>query len=63
MGTVPFTPTVHAPNGLVCSADHLASSAGAAMLRRGGTAVDAVIADCRFCWSRVITQAMAMSGQ
>ena len=29
MGTVPFTPTVHAPNGLVCSADHLASSAGA----------------------------------
>ena len=44
MGTVPFTPTVHAPDGLVCSADHLASSAGLAMLARGGSAVDAAIA-------------------
>ena len=44
MGTVPFTPTVHAPAGLVCSADHLASSAGLAMLGRGGSAVDAAIA-------------------
>ena len=43
MGTVPFTPTVHAPAGLVCTADHLASSAGAALLRRGGSAVDAAI--------------------
>jgi len=44
MATVPFTPTVHAPSGLVCSADHLASSAGAAVLRQGGSAVDAAIA-------------------
>ncbi len=44
MPTVPFTPTVHAPSGLVCSSDHLASSAGVLMLRRGGSAVDAAIA-------------------
>ena len=44
MGTVPFTTTVHAPAGLVCSADHLASSAGLTMLSRGGSAVDAAIA-------------------
>jgi len=43
MGTVPFTATVHAPEGLVCSADHLASAAGAALLRRGGSAIDAAI--------------------
>lgn len=43
MGTDPFTPTVHAPSGMVCSADHLASSAGAALLRRGGSAVDAAV--------------------
>lgn len=44
MGTVPFTATVHAPTGMVCSADHLASSAGSAMLRDGGSAVDAAVA-------------------
>jgi gamma-glutamyltranspeptidase/glutathione hydrolase len=44
MAIVPFTPTVHAPSGLVCSADHLASSAGSLMLQRGGSAVDAAIA-------------------
>ena len=43
MAPVPYTPTVHAPNGLVCSADHLASGAGAWMLRRGGSAVDAAV--------------------
>lgn len=39
-----MTPTLHAPNGMVCSVDHLASSAGVAMLRRGGSAADAAIA-------------------
>jgi gamma-glutamyltranspeptidase/glutathione hydrolase len=36
--------TVHAPNGMVCSVDHLASTAGVAMLRSGGSAVDAAVA-------------------
>src|SRR4051812_14113936 len=38
------TTTLHAPGGMVCSVDHLASSAGVAMLRAGGNAVDAAIA-------------------
>ena len=36
--------TRNAPNGMVCSVDHLASSAGVAMLRAGGTAADAAVA-------------------
>jgi len=36
--------THHAPHGLVCSVDHLASSAGVAVLRAGGSAVDAAVA-------------------
>ncbi|MGH9184996.1 MAG: gamma-glutamyltransferase, partial [Acidimicrobiales bacterium] len=36
--------TCRAPNGMVCAADHLASSAGVAMLREGGSAVDAALA-------------------
>jgi gamma-glutamyltranspeptidase / glutathione hydrolase len=36
--------THHAPRGMVCSVDHLASSAGVAILRAGGTAADAAIA-------------------
>lgn len=39
----PFA-TVHAPNGMVCSVDHLASEAGIAILREGGTAADAAVA-------------------
>jgi len=35
--------TVYAPNGLVCSVDRLASSAGVALLRAGGSAADAAI--------------------
>src|SRR3954465_4941957 len=37
------TTTLHAPGGMVCSVDHLASSAGVALLRAGGNAVDAAI--------------------
>ena len=36
--------TVHAPSGMVASADHLASSAGVAALRAGGSAADAAVA-------------------
>ncbi|MFP5328220.1 MAG: gamma-glutamyltransferase, partial [Acidimicrobiia bacterium] len=36
--------TRYAPEGLVCSVDHLASGAGVAMLRRGGSAADAAVA-------------------
>jgi gamma-glutamyltranspeptidase / glutathione hydrolase len=36
--------TVHAPSGMVASIDHLASSAGVAALRAGGSAADAVVA-------------------
>lgn len=39
----PFA-TLHAPNGMVCSVDHLASEAGIAILRQGGTAADAAVA-------------------
>lgn len=42
-GTAPFG-TRHAPNGMVCSVDHLASSAGVAMMRAGGSAADAAVA-------------------
>ena len=36
--------THYAPTGMVCSVDHLASSAGVAVLRAGGSAADAAIA-------------------
>ncbi len=36
--------TVYAPQGLVCSVDHLASAAGVAVLRAGGSAADAAVA-------------------
>src|SRR5205814_1987635 len=42
-GLAPF-PTVRAPTGMVCAVDHLASSAGVAMLRAGGSAADAAVA-------------------
>ena len=38
-----MTVTVESPRALVCSPDHLASSAGVAILRAGGTAVDAAV--------------------
>jgi len=36
--------TRYATNGMVCSIDHLASSAGVAVLREGGSAADAAVA-------------------
>jgi gamma-glutamyltranspeptidase/glutathione hydrolase len=36
--------TRYAPNGMVCAVDHLAASAGVAMLRAGGSAADAAVA-------------------
>jgi len=36
--------TARAPSGMVCSVDHLASQAGVAMLRAGGSAADAAVA-------------------
>ncbi|MGH8922197.1 MAG: gamma-glutamyltransferase, partial [Actinomycetes bacterium] len=34
----------HAPSGMVCAVDHLASGAGVAVMRAGGTAADAAVA-------------------
>ena len=34
----------YGPNGMVCSTDQLASSAGVALLRKGGSAADAAVA-------------------
>jgi gamma-glutamyltranspeptidase/glutathione hydrolase len=38
-----MTATRHAPHGMVASVDHLASSAGLAMLQMGGSAADAAV--------------------
>ncbi len=43
-GAVGAVSTLHATNGMVCSVDHLASSAGLEMLRAGGSAADAAVA-------------------
>lgn len=39
----PFS-THHAPSGMLCSPDHLASASGVAVLRAGGSAADAAVA-------------------
>ena len=47
MATPPTTrrwPTTYGPGGMVCSVDHLASSAGVEILAQGGSAADAAIA-------------------
>ena len=38
------SPTLRAPDGMVCAVDHLAAQAGVAMLRAGGSAADAAVA-------------------
>ncbi len=38
------TATIRSTNAMVCSIDHVASAAGLAMMRNGGTAVDAAVA-------------------
>ncbi|HET6950426.1 MAG TPA: gamma-glutamyltransferase [Acidimicrobiales bacterium] len=43
-GGIAQATTVHAPSGMVATADHLASSAGVAALRAGGDAADAAVA-------------------
>lgn len=44
MRSVPSTATVWAAEAMVCSVDHLASTAGLRAIERGGSAVDAAIA-------------------
>lgn len=44
LGTATVGITTHAPVGMVAAADHLASSAGVAALRAGGSAADAAVA-------------------
>ena len=44
LATVAVGATTRAPTGMVAAADHLASSAGVAVLRAGGSAVDAAVA-------------------
>jgi gamma-glutamyltranspeptidase/glutathione hydrolase len=43
MATSDAGTTVYAPHGMVASVDHLASSAGVALLRAGGSAADAAV--------------------
>src|SRR5436309_11802046 len=43
MKSAPFA-SRFATNGMVCAVDHLAASAGVAMLRAGGSAADAAVA-------------------
>jgi gamma-glutamyltranspeptidase/glutathione hydrolase len=46
---VAHRPTIRAANGLVASGHHLATSAGLAVLREGGSAVDAAVAAAAVC--------------
>ncbi len=61
-GTQPLAPfaTRHAVHGMVCSVDHLASEAGVAVLRAGGSAADAAVATSAFL--AVTTQHMCGMG-
>jgi len=54
-------PTVRAANGLVASGHHLATSAGLAALRDGGSAADAAVAAAAVC-AVVLPQATSIGG-
>jgi len=54
-------PTVRAANGLVASGHHLATSAGLAALRDGGTAADAAVAAAAVC-AVVLPQSTSIGG-
>ena len=54
-------PTVRAANGIVASGHHLATAAGIAALRDGGSAVDAAIAAAAVC-AVVLPQRTAIGG-
>lgn len=56
-----YRPTVRAANGLVASGHHLATSAGLAALRDGGSAADAAVAAAAVC-AVVLPQATSIGG-
>src|SRR5207237_10067672 len=56
-----YRPTVRAANGIVASGHHLATAAGLAALRDGGSAVDAAVAAAAVC-AVVLPQRTAIGG-
>lgn len=61
MPSMQLRPTVRAANGVVASGHHLATAAGLAALREGGSAVDAAVAAAAVC-AVVLPQRTAIGG-